>query len=415
VLPVRELSRVFANEWMKLLRRRRFLVTGLLSLCVVALFGLVTYHKLQNQLRFNPVQQTQTQIQFLEQRVAKLKLQPKSADRDKELQQMEQQLASAKEELKSLQSATGSNWRDHVQTQMKSYQQRLNQLSAQADKDAQAQAEMNSIQRELKLLQYRLDHNVPELAWPDMNAYHEVAGFLGFAARIFLPLLVIVLVADIVSGEATDGTIKLLLVRPVSRTKILVGKWLVSVTATLLWSLLVSGALLLTAFAILGTRGALQPQAANVVYTFESAVVNDGMVGPHEITVPVPHYDHALIMPQWQFLLYGFLFTAFAMVVVATIAFFCSTLFRSAMVSTAAAMGSVIIGFIVINMARHENWVQWLFPTHLDLVSIWTGELSQQMSQAISLPTGVLVLLAWALVALVVSLYSFARRDILNA
>jgi ABC-2 type transport system permease protein len=412
---VRELGRVFANEWMKLMRRRRFLVTGVLSLCVIALFGLVTYHRLQNQLQFNPVQQTQTQIQFLEQRVSQLKQQPQSPDRDKELQQMEQQLASVREELQSLQSATGSNWRDSVQAQMKGYQQRLIQLSAQADKDAQARAEMNSIQEQLKLLQYRLDHNVPQLSWPDMNAYHEVAGFLGFAARIFLPLLVIVLVADIVSGEATDGTIKLLLVRPVSRTKILVGKWLVSVTATLLWSLAVSGALLLTAFAILGTRGALQPQAVNVGYTFETAVVNEGMGGPQQTTVPVPHYDHAWILPQWEFLLYGFLFTAFAMVIVATIAFFCSTLFRSAMVSTAAAMGSVIIGFIVINMARRENWVKWLFPTHLDLSSIWTGELSQQMSQAISLPMAIVVLLAWAVVALIVSLYSFSRRDVLNA
>ncbi len=412
---MRELGRVFANEWMKLFRRRRFLVTGVLSLCVVALFGLITYHKLQNELRFNPVQQAQTQIQFLEHRVSQLKQQPKSADRDSELRQTEQQLASAKNELKSLQAATAGNWRDNVQAQINTYQQRLNQLLAQVNKDVQARAEMESIQGQLKLLQYRLDHNVPQLAWPEINAYREVAGFLGDAARIFLPLLVIVLVADIVSGEATDGTIKLLLVRPVSRAKILIGKWLVSVTATLLWSLAVCGALLLTAIAILGTRGATQPEAANVVYTFESAVVNDGMGGTQQTVVPVPHYDHAWILPQWEFLLYACLFTAFAMVIVATICFFCSTLFRSAMVSTAAAMGSVIIGFIVINMARHEDWIKWLFPTHLDLVSIWTGELSQQMNQSITLVTGVVVLLAWALVALAVSLYSFTRRDVLNA
>src|SRR5680860_799365 len=46
------------------------------------------------------------------------------------------------------------------------------------------------------------------------------------AIFFFLPLLIIMLAADIVSGESSSGTIKLLLVRNVPRWKILLSKYL---------------------------------------------------------------------------------------------------------------------------------------------------------------------------------------------
>lgn len=126
-------------------------------------------------------------------------------------------------------------------------------------------------------------------------------------ARIFLPLLVVILVADVISGEATDGTIKLLLIRPVSRAKILLGKWLVSLFSTFIWSLVLCAALLVTAFAIMGTRGGNQPIVTNVYYTVEQVVQDNGMPSTPML---VTHYDHAVVMAQWQFLFTGFLYTA---------------------------------------------------------------------------------------------------------
>src|SRR5699024_12138861 len=57
---------------------------------------------------------------------------------------------------------------------------------------------------------------------------------LMLTSRVFLPMLVVILVADMVSGETTSGSIKLLLIRPVSRLKILLGKWLVSMGAVVI-------------------------------------------------------------------------------------------------------------------------------------------------------------------------------------
>jgi ABC-2 type transport system permease protein len=100
--------------------------------------------------------------------------------------------------------------------------------------------------------------------------------------------------------------------------------------------------------------------------------------------------------------------------VIATISLLCSTLFRSAMVSTAAAMGSIVVGFIVMQMARHETWVNWLFPTHLNLMENWSGMLSASLQQNVGLATGVMVLGVWGIAALIVSLIQFTKRDVLN-
>ena len=71
--------------------------------------------------------------------------------------------------------------------------------------------------------------------------------------------MVVMLVSDMLSGETSTGTIKLLLVRPVSRSKIWIGKWLVSLFASALISTLLYGSLLVVGWIIFGTAGARQP------------------------------------------------------------------------------------------------------------------------------------------------------------
>lgn len=413
---MRDLFGVMANEWMKLFRRRRFLIVAVLSLCVVALFGLVLHDRQQNQLSYNPIAQTQNQIQYLNHQVADLQKLPANDPQRKQLEQVQQELAAQKqslERLQALQTDGSTEWRASMQEELNNNRKLYVQLSHATDLQSKDQAA--SIEGIILKLQYSLDHNVAPLGWQHVNPYEQVQNFFELVARVFLPLLVVILVSDMVSGEATDGTIKLLLVRPVSRAKILLGKWIVSLTATVLWTIAVCATLLVAAFAVVGTKGAAQPVITNVSYTWETAYQSNGMGGTTPNTYTIPHYGMAHVLPDWQFILYGTLFIAVSMAVVATITFLCSTLFRSAMVSTAAAMGSVIIGFIVMNIAKHQHWVTWLFSTHLDLTSNWTGSLATVLNQGVSLTSGILVLIVWAVVALCVSFYSFTQRDVLNA
>jgi ABC-2 type transport system permease protein len=267
-------------------------------------------------------------------------------------------------------------------------------------------------------IQWQLQHDVRPLPAWQPSPYVQVMNYLSFAARLFLPLIVVIIVADMVAGESTDGTIKLLLVRPVPRWKILMGKWLTSLGASALATAFVIIALWLVGVAVLGNVGASQPVTVGVQYvSLPASPLNQfGPPGAGSGTVLVPHYAHAVIIPMWQYLVTGGALTIFAMLAVASVAFLCSTLFRSAMASTGVAMGMTVVGFVLTIMAIRVKWLVWLFfPVHLALFDNWKGVLSEQAQMNVSLGLGMLVLAVWGAAALFVSLWAFSRRDILNA
>src|SRR5215471_1043802 len=74
---------------------------------------------------------------------------------------------------------------------------------------------------EIARLQYHLDRNVdPEAISGPLFA----RGFANAASYLLLPLLALVFASDIVSSEFSQGTIKLLLTRPVGRANVLASK-----------------------------------------------------------------------------------------------------------------------------------------------------------------------------------------------
>lgn len=427
---MRELSRVIANEWTKLLYRRRFWVTGILALLTVALFSVITYHDHKNETSYNPVQQTRLAISGVKQQIAQLEQSTRvpsktghsssgqsqpgqlSADqRRQQLQFLKQDLSQLRNQLHTLSQPSHVDW----QAQQKATIAQLTATIKQLQSGVQSAATRNQIgqmQMQIKQTQYILDHHIQPRQNNVESAYQYITHFEDVAAHIFLPLLVVILVTDMISGEASDGTIKLLLVRPVSRTKILLGKWIVSLMGSVLMTVVFFAAIWLVAVAIAGPGGASDPVFTNVHYTFETEL----MPGTTQLeTLAIPHLEHAVIVSQVTFFVTGIFYTALAMMVVATIGLFCSVLFRSAMASTAIAMGTVVIGFIVAMMAQRQSWVAWLFPTHLDLWQNWSGQLSVASYQNMTLTVGLIVLAVWTIVALVVSVWQFARRDVLNA
>lgn len=97
----------------------------------------------------------------------------------------------------------------------------------------------------MEQLQYYLDNNINPI---DISGPKFTTKFIEQSIYLFLPLLMILLAADMVSGELAGGTIKLLLVRGVPRWKVLLAKYIALlllelnvVFYTLLISVVVSG------------------------------------------------------------------------------------------------------------------------------------------------------------------------------
>lgn len=70
--------------------------------------------------------------------------------------------------------------------------------------------------------QYYLDYDINPMA-PGAPTF--VRAFIEQGITLFIPLLVMIVAIDIVSGERSDGTMKMLLTRPIRRWKILLSKY----------------------------------------------------------------------------------------------------------------------------------------------------------------------------------------------
>jgi ABC-2 type transport system permease protein len=244
---------------------------------------------------------------------------------------------------------------------------------------------------EIARLQYHLDRNLD----PDaISGPLFTRGFANAASYLLLPLLALVFASDIVSSEFSQGTIKLLLTRPVGRARILLSKLIalaIAITLTVFFAAVI--AYLLGSLAY-GYRG----WGAPILTGFRAAG-----------DVFDPSAVRALVL--WKDAILAFGLAWFTTLAVGALAFLTSVLLRS----TAAAMGTMfaalIVGTILPRLASTWEAQKYLFVTNLPLADYYSG--SPPPIPGITLPFAVTVLAIWSAAALAIAFIVFVRRDVL--
>lgn len=277
------------------------------------------------------------------------------------------------------------DWRTIVQQEIVDLQNRL--TSARLTDEWRRLLKIRLQQR-----QYYLDHDINPFA-PGGVTFARV--FLERSASLFVPLLVVVVAADIVSGEHTGGTIKLLLTRPVRRWKILLSKYL----ALLLFVSLIIAATVLLAYLISGLVFGYSGWTMPVLTGFQ-------IVGETVRT------DRVHVLPQGLYLLMQAGLVWYATVIVATLSFLLSVLLRS----TAAAMGTMlsalIAGVILTEMVSSWQTAKYLFVVNLQLTDYLAG--NAPPIEGMTLPFSLAVLGVWGAAALLAAFWVFTRQDMLT-
>lgn len=244
----------------------------------------------------------------------------------------------------------------------------------------------------IQQMQYYLEHDVNP---NEPNGVNFTREFLNNAVSLFIPLLIMAIASDIVSGERTTGTIKMLLTRPVKRWKILLSKLIALVMfvsliilATFIISYLISG----LAF---GYKG------------FELPVFTGFQIIGSEVDMSAVH-----AVPQWKYILMQGGLIWFVSLVVAMLAFMVSVLVRSTAASIVVMMAALIAGNILTNMASAWNTAKYLFMVNLKITDYLAGTLPP--IEGMTLNFSLAVLAIWAAAAVIISFTVFTKRDILN-
>lgn len=228
------------------------------------------------------------------------------------------------------------------------------------------------------MAQYRLDNN----AAPQVNQSMEGNMAFGASIMVLITLLTVIPGASIVSQEFTDGTIKMLLTRPVSRFKILTSKLITIFLFGL--SLIVLTIILTTAigFILFGTATGID------------LTIVDGVVQQTNTITDV-------------FLTYVYSLGDFTMSIL--FAFFIGTVFSSPSIAIALSMLFLMMGPMIILLLQKYIPVEYIWLTHSDLTQHLTKEFFVEET---TLSMSLTVLVIYAIVFLALSFMTFIKRDV---
>lgn len=244
----------------------------------------------------------------------------------------------------------------------------------------------------IQQMRYYLEHDVNP---NEPNGVTFTREFMNNSISLFIPLMIMAIGSDIVSGERTTGTIKMLLTRPVKRWKVLLSK----LVALLMFISLIVVSAYIIAYLVSGMA-------------FGYAGFNLPIFTGFTIVGSEVDMSTVQAVPQWKYLLMQGGLVWYVGVCVGMLAFMVSVLVRSTAASIVIMMAALIAGNILTNMASAWNNAKYLFMVNLNLTDYLAGNLPP--IEGMTLNFSLIVLAVWAALAILVSFSVFTRRDILN-
>lgn len=228
----------------------------------------------------------------------------------------------------------------------------------------------------------------------DVNKANDVRGILkNFFDEygLFIIVLVVMIAGTIVSEEFNKGTIKLLLVKPYSRNKILFAKFVT--------------VLIITAFAIVST-------------ILMELIVGSIVFGTSSLSIPVVQYNfntHALEhMNIFKYLSLNVLAQLPIVVLLATLAFSFSTLFTNSAVSIALPLLGYMSASTINVLAVHYNikFIKYFVTPNWDLSQYLFGNLP--MLEGMTRNFSIIICLIYFAIMISTTFTVFKRKNIKN-
>ncbi|MEY2903529.1 MAG: hypothetical protein RLY89_2635 [Bacteroidota bacterium] len=215
---------------------------------------------------------------------------------------------------------------------------------------------------------------------------------------VHVPLLVALIAADMISGEANMGTLRLLISKPFSRTELLLAKFFASTVYTLLLLVWLAILALFLSMWIFGTGDMFLMKSSYVVLLSENDVF-------------------------WRYA-GAFVFAALAMVTVAALGFFLS-IFAENSIGPIVATMSVIVFFTILstlNIPIFNALKPYLFTTHMiswkEFFDIQVNDANEAIVGSIQNPQKIvnsaLVLIVHIIGFVGGSIWIFNKKDVLS-
>jgi ABC-2 type transport system permease protein len=271
--------------------------------------------------------------------------------------------------------AIGDGWKATVKQEIEQWNRALKQ-QPNLDDDAK-----KYYKQAIAVNKYHLEK---DLRTTDGTMWDGINGSAGM--MIVITIFTIIIVGDIVAGEFSSGTIKLLLIRPASRAKILLSKYI----SVLMFGIL----LLITLFVV-------------------SVAINGILYGFKYIDLPLISMsadgvivEKSMVVNLWKTYMYNGVST----VIYVTMAFMISSAFRSSSMGIGFSIGALFAGNIVMELLQRFEWSKYVLFANIDLTQYLVG--STPFQEGMTFSFSIVVLLVYFFVFNLISWLIFTRRDV---
>ncbi|MBP3967309.1 ABC transporter permease [Paenibacillus lignilyticus] len=231
------------------------------------------------------------------------------------------------------------------------------------------------------LYDYQLEHDIRPVdgtLWMGIN--------LSTNFVILITLFTVIVAGDSMAGEFSSGTIKLLLIRPHNRLKILLSKYV---------SMILFGITLL------------------IILFIVSILINGMFYGFRHIDLPLlsVNADDGNVLERSMVanLLQTYLLKGVATIMFVTIAFMISTAFRSSAMAIGFSLFAMFAGQIATEFLRSYAWSKYILFANIDLTPYLSGHPYQE---GMTLAFSVAVLCVYFILFNLVSWIVFMKRDV---
>jgi len=269
--------------------------------------------------------------------------------------------------------------------------QRLKDLDKRLDSPYIPEGGISSIEIEIEQLNYFIENDINPIT---PSAAKFSVEFVEQGILLFIPLLIVILAADLVSGEFSSKTIKVLLTRAVPRWKILLSKFIALTMMTTILVFIIGVLSTFVSFLFLQRWGLNEPVATG--FSLIQGTLNS---------------DYVVLVTRFQYMVLIYSLVWFVSIVLASITLLISVIVNNTASAIGILMAALISGQFLQFFLSDWTLVKYFFVTNLNLTHYLSG--SYQVIEGMSLKFSIILLSLWALLSLLISFIVFNREDVL--
>lgn len=273
----------------------------------------------------------------------------------------------------AVKSTENTDWKASLKTQNETYKTQIEQIGG-------IKTSRDTFEQAIKINEYRIEKDIPPVN--NISLWGFVANCAGSIS--FIALFTIIIGAGIVASEFADGTIKLLLIRPTRRWKILLSKYITTLLSAIFMLI--------------------------ILFVF-SFIFGGILFGFGSVSQPYLSYSNGTIrevsMVGHVFTLYGY--NCVNLIMMATFAFMISTIFRNSSLAIGLSIFLMFTGNTIVTFLAQYDWVKYILFANTNLRMYSDGI---PLVEGMTLGFSIIVLVVYFVIFNVISWLGFSKRDV---